>query len=85
MSKSPFVKYTPEQIVEAESNSYMILLGSDLFSYNGKYTFTKDKAEHYMEQIEGGLLEMLETGNEEEKEEAIMCLFLLKILPFRLH
>jgi hypothetical protein len=83
--KNPFVKYTPEQVMEAEATNFVILLGHDLFSYDGKYTFVKEDAEEYQEQIIGGLLEILENGNAKEIEEAEVCLFHLKILPFRLH
>lgn len=83
--KSPFGKYTQEQVEQAEANNYIILLGHDLFSFEGKYTFGKEDAELYHEQIIGGLMEILENGSAAEKEEAEVCLFFLKILPFRLH
>ncbi len=83
--KSVFGKYSPEQIAVAESSMHVILLGDDFFSYNGKYTFTREKAEYYYNQVNDGLMEIMETGTKTEKEEAMFCLFYLKIMPFRLH
>jgi len=83
--KSPFGKYTLEQVELAEATNYIILLGHDLFHYEGKYTFAKEDAEEFHEQIIGGLMEILENGSPAEIEEAEVCLFHLKILPFRLH
>jgi hypothetical protein len=84
--KSPFGKYSQEQIEEAESKNFIILLGHDLFcNEEGRYTFLKEDAEVYHDQIRGGLMEILENGSMTEKQEAEVCLFFLKILPFRLH
>ena len=68
--KNPFVKYTPEQVAQAEATNFVILLGHDLFSYEGKYTFIKEDAELYEQQIIEGLLEILDSGSEAEIEEA---------------
>lgn len=83
--KSPFIKYTPEQVADAEATNFVILLGHDLFSYEGKYTFIKEDAQLYHDQIIEGLLEILDSGTEKEIAEAEVCLFHLKILPFRLN
>lgn len=83
--KSPFGKYTLEQVAQAEATNFVILLGHDLFSFEGKYTFVKEDAEAYQEQILGGLMDILQNGSEKEMEEAEVCLLNLKILPFRLH
>jgi hypothetical protein len=83
--KSPFVKYTAQQVADAEAINFVILLGHDLFSYEGRYTFVKEDAELYQQQIMEGLIEILGSGTEKEIEEAEVCLFHLKILPFRLN
>jgi hypothetical protein len=85
MKKKAAGKYTKEQIEAAEASMHVILMGNDFFSYNGRYVFTKDKAEYFLNQVNDGLLEIMETGSESEKEEAIICLAGLKILPFRIH
>lgn len=83
--KKVFGKYSQEQIDVAEASQHVILLGSDFFSYEGRYTFSREKAEFYFNQVSDGLLEILETGSKSEKEEAIFCLCFLRIMPFRLH
>lgn len=84
-SKSPYKNYSVEEIAQAEATNFVILLGHDLFNYEGKYVFIKEDAELYHEQIIGGLMEILESGSPSEIQEAEVCLFHLKILPFRLH
>jgi hypothetical protein len=83
--KSPFVKYSEEQIAKAEATRYVISMGNDFFSLDGKYTFSKSKAESYHDHVIDGLLEIIETGTDPEIEEAEFCLFNLKILSFKLH
>jgi hypothetical protein len=83
--KNIFGKYTQEQVQQAEATNFVILLGHDLFSFEGRYTFVIEDAEHYRDQIIGGLMEILENGSPAEIAEAEVCLCHLKIMPFRLH
>lgn len=83
--KSPYKNFTLEEVMTAESNSYVIQIGEDFFSYEGDYTFSKNGAEHYYDQILNGLNDLLENGDETEKEDAFKSLLLLKVYPLRIH
>lgn len=83
--KSPYGQYSVEDIIATEAGTYVIQVGDDLFSYNGKMGFTLDRAEKFYNNIFNGLNEMKVSGNEVEKEDAIKCLLLLKMYPLRIH
>lgn len=83
--KSPFGKYSEKEIEAVERGSYVIQVGDDLFSYNGKMGFSLQRAESFYADIMGGLHEMKKSENEVERQDAMKCLLLLKIFPFRIH
>lgn len=83
--KSPYRNYSVEDIAATEFNTYVIQVGDDLFSYNGKMGFSLKRAEMFYDDILGGLHEMKKSGNKIEKEDAIKCLLLLRIFPLRIH
>lgn len=84
VSKSPYGKYSLEDIIQAEAGNYVIQVGDDLFSYNGKMAFSRRRAEMFYDDIIAGLNDMKKNGNDIEKEDAVKCLLLLRMMPFRI-
>jgi hypothetical protein len=83
--KSPYVKYSIQDVAAAEAGHYVIQVGSDLFSYNGKMAFNRDRADKLYADILAGLNDMKENGSDLEKEDASKCLVTLMIHPLRIH
>lgn len=85
-NKSPYKQHSVEDVVKAETGNYYIQIGDGLFeSEQGKFSFSKDKAEAFFQQIMDGLIEMIKTGSQEDKKEAMFCLMNFHILPLRFH
>jgi hypothetical protein len=80
-----FGAYTFEDVLAAEADNYVIQIGSEFFSWKGKVAFNLKRTEMFYEDILGGLNEMKKSQNEIERDDAINCLQLLKIYPFRIH
>lgn len=68
-----------------ESGNYVIQVGGDFFSHNGKMAFSKQRAEHFFENVLIGLMEMRQHGTDAEYEDATACLLNLRIIPLRIH
>lgn len=83
--KSPYRNYSIEDIAMTEFGTYVIQVGDDLFSYNGKMGFSRKRAEMFYDDIIVGLHDMKKNGNHIEQEDAIKCLLFLKIFPLRIH
>lgn len=83
--ESPYRNYSVEDIAATEFGTYVIQVGDDLFSYNGKMGFSAKRAEMFYDDIIAGLHHMKENGNDVEKEDAQKCLLLLRIFPLRIH
>lgn len=83
--ESPYINYSVEEICAAEAGNYVIQIGGDFFSYNGKIGFSRKRAEMFYDDVWGGLKEMKKTGSETEKTDAQMCLLNLRIYPLRIH
>ena len=84
VSKSPFGKYTVDEVIQAEAGNYVIQVGDDLFTYNGKMAFSRQRAEMFYDDIIAGLNDMKKNGSKIEREDAVKCLLLLRMLPFRI-
>lgn len=84
-SDSPYRHYSVEDIAMTEFGTYVIQVGDDLFSYNGKMGFSAKRAEMFYDDIIAGLNDMKKNGNKIEKEDALKCLLLLRIFPLRIH
>lgn len=83
--KSPYINYTEEQIVATEAGHYVIQVGGDFFSYNGKMAFSKDRAEQFFETVIAGLIDLRVNGTETEYADATACLLNTRIMPLRIH
>jgi hypothetical protein len=83
--KSPYLNYTEEEILATEKGIFVIQIGADLFSHNGKMGFTKDRAEQFYDNIVMGLEDLRENGTDIEKEDAFACLCNLRIMPLKIH
>jgi hypothetical protein len=83
--KSPYGQYTTADVVEVEAGHYFIQVGGDIFSFDGKMAFTRDRVEKLYDSIHGDLMAMKENGTNKQKEDAESCLLLLRIHPMRVH
>jgi len=68
-----------------EYGNYFIQVGSDIFSFDGKMAFSRQRAEYFYDGIFKDLTAMKEKGNPREQEDAKSCLLLLRIIPMRVH
>ena len=83
--KGPYGNYSIQDVIEAEAGHYVIQVGGDLFSYNGKMAFSRDRTNRFYVDILNGLNHMKEHGSELEKEDALRCLLFLRVYPLRIH
>ena len=84
--KSPYGPHSIKDIENAENGRYYIQVGSDIFcTEDGKMAFNKNRVEYFYFRIWDGLKDTLSNGDEISKEDAIQCLILFKIHPFRIH
>lgn len=84
-SKGPYGQYSVDEVMQVEAGNYFIQVGSDIFSYDGKMAFSRDRAEMFFDSIFNDLTAMKENGTEIQKQDAITCLLLLRIFPMRIH
>lgn len=86
MSKNIFrSKLTLEEIAFAEANHYYIQVGEDTVEYQGRQTFSKDRAEYLFFELLESMKHMAKKGNKQEKQTAIFGLLNFRICPVRLH
>jgi hypothetical protein len=83
--KSPYGRFSLEDIVAIEAGHYFIQVGSDIFCYNEKEVFTRDRAEMFYDSIFKDLTAMKEKGDEVAQADAKACLFYLRIHKMRVH
>jgi len=83
--KGPYGQYTEHEVMLVEAGHYFIQVGSDIFSFDGKMAFTRQRAEQFYDSIFKDLTTMKERGNPEEQQDAKTCLLLLRIFPMRIH
>jgi hypothetical protein len=83
--KSPFVKYTPEQIFAYEAVTYVIVAGSDFFDVDGNFFFTKTGAERYYDKLTKQLSIDLKNGTRKERKHARRVLENLRVERMRIH
>lgn len=84
-AKSPYGNYSEHDVMLVESGHYFIQVGSDIFSFDGKMAFTRDRAEHFFDGIFKDLTLMKKNGNDVEQKDAKACLLWLRIFPMRVH
>jgi hypothetical protein len=83
--KSSYVNYTEEEILATESGIYILQIGSEVFSLDGKMGFTRERVEGFYDDAVAGLEHMVKTGTAEEIKEAKMCLRNIRIIPLKIH
>lgn len=83
--KSPYNNYSVAEIMLAESCSYVIQVGKDLFSYEGRMIFNKKTSIVHYNKILNNLMDIIDGGDDEERNDAIKCLGSLHILPLRIN
>lgn len=84
-NKSPFRGFTLDEVLEAESNSFVIQLGNNFYEKEGSFTFSIKEAEKYYDVLLDNILYTIDNGAEKQRKAALSCLATLKILPLRLH
>lgn len=82
--KSPYGQYSLEDVMLIEAGHYFIQVGGDIFSYDGKMAFSRDRAEMFYDNIFKDLTTMKENGDEKSSDDARSCLFFLRIHPMRI-
>lgn len=83
--KSPYVEFSIEEIQQAEMNAWTIQLGGEFFDYKGRYSFTRETAEKFYDELFTGLREMLQDQKKRDKAEVLSTLLNLRISPLRFH
>jgi hypothetical protein len=83
--KSPYGNHSVEDVFMAEVGNYYIQVGHEIFEYEGKMVFSRDRAEAFFDDIVDDLNDLKENGDELEKKNAHKNLLYLKIFPFRVH
>ncbi len=84
-SKSPYGQHSIDDVIALEAGNYVIQIGGELFSYNGKIAFSRERADKFFDEILEGLHDMKKNGSPEDQEDAVKALLLLKIHPLRIH
>jgi hypothetical protein len=82
--KSPFRGHSIEAIMAVEATNYVIQVGEELFTYNGKMVFTHKTAVTFYHQILAGLMDMIKKGTRKEKKDALFCLHHCRVIPLRI-
>jgi hypothetical protein len=81
--KSPYGQYSEHDIMLVEAGNYYIQVGSDIFTLDGKMSFSRKRAEFIYDGIFKDLTLLKENGNSIEQEDAKTCLSMLRIFPMR--
>lgn len=84
-TKSPYLNYSEAEIAATEYGIYVIQVGGDFFSSNGKMGFTKERAEMFFDNVVNGLNDLVNNGTDQEVADATTCLCNLRIMPLRIH
>jgi hypothetical protein len=82
--KSPFVGYTVQEVLYAESVTFYIRVGIDFYVHNGKMTFNYKAAVSHYNKILNELVRAITVGTAKQRKNALFCLETLQILPLRL-
>lgn len=82
--KNPFVGFTLEEALNAESNAYTIQVGDDFVLYNGEFAFSKKQTAALYNQIKNELVAKFYSKNIKERVFARQCLLNFRILPLRI-
>ena len=83
--KSEWGKYTFAQILKSEQDSFVIQVGKDLFDDEGRLVFSKTAADIYHKKILENLLDILDGGDSDEKQDAMEALATLRVMPLRIN
>lgn len=83
--KSPYGKFSIEQVARAEAFTFIIQIGKELYSEGEFYAFTKDRIDYHAHVILTKLRDMIKNGSQEEKTDALRNIWNFRILPLRIH
>jgi predicted Zn-dependent protease len=82
--KSPFIGFTEAEVRRAEANSFVVILGNDLYSKDGNFVFSLTQAEKHYYILLKNILITLDEGNPKQRKSAMHCLGKLHIQPLRI-
>lgn len=85
VEKSPYGKYSVAQIMKSEIDAFVIQVGKELFDEGGRVVFTKAAADLYHHKIKENLIDMLDGGDADERQEALEALTQLRVMPLRIN
>jgi hypothetical protein len=75
-----------EDVLALIEPAFLIQLGTDFAATDdGRQFFAKSEADRIFLQLYEGLQHVLETGNQEQAEEAWVMMCNFRILPYRVH
>lgn len=83
--KEVFGQYTVEEVAVIEFGHYYLQVGADIFSYNDKLAFSRDRAEHFYDSVLRDLIVMEKSKDPVAKQDAKSCMLHLRICKMRLH
>jgi len=83
--KSPWGKHSVEDIKRTEHDAYVIQMGMEIFDSDGKIVFNSRAVAVYYNKILNNLLDIIDGGDEDERNDAIRCLGTLHVHPLRIN
>ena len=82
--KSPFKAFTVDEVLKVESNSYVIQIGQDFYSFDGDFVFSIAEVKKHYNKILTNILDTIDNGTVRQKNAALNCLSRFHVLPLRI-
>lgn len=82
--KNPFKGFTIEEVLRAESESFVIRIGKEFYNKDGNFVFSYNQACKHYEILLANIIVTLSDGNEKQRITARKCLETLQVLPLRI-
>ena len=82
--KNPFVGFSVEQVMIAESCSYAIQVGNDFYIHDGQLVFSKKTAQTLYNKILAQVVDKIYNGDKKQKAHAHRIMATLKVMPLRI-
>lgn len=83
--KNPYINVTLEEVAHAEAKFFYIQVGGEIVEYNGRLTFSKEKADYLFYELQNNLVHMVSKGTDEERNTALTGLKNFRVHPLRIH
>lgn len=87
MSKkiNPYINMTLEEVEHAEANFYYLQVADETAEFQGRFTFSKQRAEYLFWELMNSMRHMIKEGEKEDKMIAHAALLNFRIHPLRIH